>query len=308
MAISPITGSKHVKLVARFKWTDISKHWLKEFKINISDRHPPTTDVFCYQCVDTELIFFEPQVLVGDVALYEALTKISFYYEANKWEFELALPHIGRGESVLEVGCGKGDFLARLKSENLGAIRIGVDSNPAAGSRQDGFQIIRENFFDYAQKATGCFDVVAAFQVLEHVSAPTDFIQALLRCLKPSGKLLISTPNSNGYLKYDPMCLLDMPPHHMTRWSKQTFKALQNYFDVELISYSDQPCQVSDLCSVLGALRSKCSMRYERSLLNFILLNRLTINRYTVRAIAKFWHSVMPDLKGHSHFAVFKKK
>ena len=43
-------------------------------------------------------------------------------------------------------------------------------------------------------------DFVVTFQVIEHVEDPVKFLQVIYQLLKPGGKLLIATPNSNDIM------------------------------------------------------------------------------------------------------------
>ena len=80
------------------------------------------------------------------------------------------------------------------------------------------------------------YDVVCAFQVLEHVEHPKQFFHACVRTLKPGGTLLIAVPAQDSFLAIAPNLPLNMPPHHITRW---TDRALINLARSEGFSKAD---------------------------------------------------------------------
>jgi 2-polyprenyl-3-methyl-5-hydroxy-6-metoxy-1,4-benzoquinol methylase len=91
--------------------------------------------------------------------------------------------------------------------------------------------VIKSNIEDFSQNNIECFDVVCAFQVLEHISDVKPFIESCLRVLKPNGKLIIGVPNNNPYLyKYDTWHTLNLPPHHIGLWDKKALLKLSEFF------------------------------------------------------------------------------
>src|SRR3972149_68418 len=74
----------------------------------------------------------------GDEDFYRELGESPLYYASWKWEFGWVKERIRPGWSVLDVGCGRGDFLLGI-SELAGRI-AGVERNPLvsrdAGARR----------------------------------------------------------------------------------------------------------------------------------------------------------------------------
>lgn len=112
-------------------------------------------------------------------------------------------------DAVLDIGCGMGRNL-RVFANHVGASSrmCGIDIAPSVplvlaeqgfeGKCGDASQSI-----DYPDKT---FDVVVAGEVIEHVVDTDHFIEEVYRVLKPSGVLLLTTPN----LAYIPNRLLLM--------------------------------------------------------------------------------------------------
>ena len=66
------------------------------------------------------------------------------------------------------------------------------------------------------------FDMVVAFEVVEHVSNPLDFIRKLLGLVRPGGHVLFSTPNR---AVISPDWVVPYNPFHMQEWDLAELQA-----------------------------------------------------------------------------------
>jgi len=98
-------------------------------------------------------------------------------------------------ESMLDLGCGNGDLLLRLKNkfQNLYGADIVSYLNKSATEKID-FKIIDLNTEElpYGDRQ---FNLVTAFQVIEHLENPFLVMREIKRVLKPDGLFLFSVPN-----------------------------------------------------------------------------------------------------------------
>lgn len=102
--------------------------------------------------------------------------------------------------SFLEIGCGDGFLLHRLKQ--LGAKKvIGCEPGPAAlqGMEKYGVKILNR-FFEPALFDEK-YDVIYSYGVLEHIYNPLKLLSAFKYCLKENGHVFVGVPNCEKKLK-----------------------------------------------------------------------------------------------------------
>lgn len=95
---------------------------------------------------------------------------------------------VAPGDSVLEVGCGRGHVAAEL--ERLGVRITGIDANPetVAAARERGFAAVHAEWpaFD-----AGPVDAIAFTRSLHHIGALEPALDHARDLLKPGGRLLV---------------------------------------------------------------------------------------------------------------------
>jgi SAM-dependent methyltransferase len=115
---------------------------------------------------------------------------------------------------LLDYGCGQGDFL--LEALNAGWCAEGYEFSNSAASlcQQRGLQIVKGT--SLPDWFTGRFDVITAFEVLEHLRSPGDFFSTASKLLVTGGMLYLTTPNFNSFLRSlegDSFDILSYPDH-----------------------------------------------------------------------------------------------
>lgn len=123
--------------------------------------------------------------------------------KTNAWAVEKILD-IGSARTFLDVGAGYGFLLKELK-DRLGLQTIGIElSEQEVNYGLDHLDVeIKNCLLSEANFELASFDVVACFEVIEHIPKPTEFIDELLQYLKPDGQLLIMTDNFESKVAKD---------------------------------------------------------------------------------------------------------
>jgi SAM-dependent methyltransferase len=153
----------------------------------------------------------------------------------------LHLDHTPPGR-LLEVGCGAGARLARLRDRGWDVVGQEVDSRAAEVARKTYGLTVVVAPLESAGFPEASFDAVASNHVLEHVIDPIELLSQSYRLLRPGGNLIIVTPNVDSFLHHHfGVCwrALD-PPRHLHLFSPKTLTQA-----AERAGFRDVQCRTS---------------------------------------------------------------
>jgi 2-polyprenyl-3-methyl-5-hydroxy-6-metoxy-1,4-benzoquinol methylase len=150
---------------------------------------------------------------------------------------ESLISSLSRDKTLLDIGCGTGDFLGYCKKQNWKAIGLEPDENARklalSNNNTDAFSL--ENLYELESESR---DVITMWHVLEHVYHLNKDIEQYKRILKPGGHLVVAVPNCSShdanYYKEN-WAALDLPIH-LYHFTPQTIKKLMSNHGLELIS------------------------------------------------------------------------
>ena len=150
-----------------------------------------------------------------------------------------------RGGELLDIGCGTGNFLAAARDAGYRVTGTELDRNAArfATERLGLERVLPLTIAEFAEKhPEQKFDVVTFFEVLEHQTAPGEFLQKVKSCLKPRGVIGLSVPNRERWMTGPDV--LDYPPNHFLRWSAAALKKFLATQGFEILSVREEPAGV----------------------------------------------------------------
>ena len=129
-----------------------------------------------------------------------------------------------RRGSVLDVGCGIGNFLELASKRGWESAGIDIDPDAIEATKQKtGIADLEvADVVAYAkQHPEKKFDLVTFFDVLEHIDNHNEFIGSIKSLLKPDGYVAMSMP----YREHAPWLMKgDLPPAHLTNWDRTSLK------------------------------------------------------------------------------------
>jgi SAM-dependent methyltransferase len=218
--ICPVTGKPAVR---RIQWVT-SKLLVDLWRITFGvDVHGSFSGVERFGLWEspTGLYFFDP-MLEGDQAfytqLYARLIKRKLWsHDAGRHAFALAARRIAPGDCVLDVGCGFASFRTVVPQANY----VGLDPN--FGGVGD---VRRETLGQHLGEHSGAYDVVCAFEVLEHLASPAQMFAEMVRAARPGGLVILSVPHVPSAMTRIPNFIFNAPPHHLTWWTEPALRAL----------------------------------------------------------------------------------
>lgn len=103
--------------------------------------------------------------------------------------------------AILEIGAGFGTFCGEVKRRNVFTRVVAVEPTPdlAKTCRERGLEVIEKPVEQIQLSAAELFDVVASFEVIEHLFAPADFVGHMARLLRQGGIMMLACPNGQGF-------------------------------------------------------------------------------------------------------------
>ena len=104
-------------------------------------------------------------------------------------------PVLTRSTRLLEVGASSGQFLTHIKDQIHLVNAIELDKACCAFLNDELNIQTDSEYLENSIFANEKYEVVCAFQVMEHVEAPVSFLKGLCQATKPGGSMFIEVPN-----------------------------------------------------------------------------------------------------------------
>jgi len=292
----PSCGDKKFAILRKFRFDALVRIWEKKVGFNPFPETEADAELEKLLCIQCGLAYYQPQI-IGDADFYNKLSQFDWYYPNDKWDFDKAIELIKkyRPKSVLEVGCGAGEFLARIAGSVDSVMGLDINQSAIDVARSKGLDVSNQSVSSLSKS----FDMIFLFQVLEHLASPSEFISSLTSKLNPGGYLVLAVPNPEGFMKFIDIVFLDMPPHHNTVWSKDTLVNMANAQRLNLVDYECEPMNYEYLRALLFAQIEQSKLWQLIKLTQKIMVLLMLPGLYFFRSLSK--------IDGQTHIVVLQK-
>ena len=166
----------------------------------------------------------------------------SLYHQVRKRtlnnKFRLVKKYTGTSSgSILDLGCGTGAFLHRMK---LGGWKVrGLEPDPGARAKAKELYAldVDEPALLY-QLPSSSFNAITMWHVLEHVHALHNYLEQLKRLIAPGGAIFIAVPNYTSFdsLQYQQYWAAYDVPRHLYHFSPKAMKLLLDKHGLQLVT------------------------------------------------------------------------
>ncbi|UCC79030.1 MAG: class I SAM-dependent methyltransferase [Candidatus Zixiibacteriota bacterium] len=180
--------------------------------------------------------------------------------------------------NVLDLACGRGEFLGLLKDSNIPA--VGVDSDPdAIGTcRRAGYTVEESDIIEFLKNNSG-FDGIMASQIVEHLDGPSAE-ELTLRCfeaLRPGGIIVLVTLNPENLTAITRTFWLD--PTHVRPYPLDLLIELLKSVGFEIVAGGGAPATLPQ------GIRAMIKRRFMAPVLRLIGLGQLRQHLYSAHDI-----------------------
>jgi SAM-dependent methyltransferase len=133
------------------------------------------------------------------------------------------LPKPKEGQTLLDFGCGNGEFLQRALAAGWKAVGFDFDAQAVRAARANGLET-HEGGIESLEQCDQQFDVITLSHVVEHVHDPRRLLRACYHKLKSGGILWIETPNLNsqGHKIFGKNWRALEPPRHLVLFNPKS--------------------------------------------------------------------------------------
>ena len=158
------------------------------------------------------------------------------YDQVKQWMFkqkhEWIITNQKGVKSILDFGCGTGEFLQYIQEKGIRGVGIEPSQIAFKQAKANGIDV-----YKIVDEVKEKFEVITLFHVLEHVENYNDILNLLINKLEVGGQLLIAVPNHKSYdaTYYKEKWAAWDVPRHIWHFSKNDIIKIGKEHDLKLI-------------------------------------------------------------------------
>ncbi|MDP2526733.1 class I SAM-dependent methyltransferase [Maribacter dokdonensis] len=160
--------------------------------------------------------------------VYQTVKKI-----ALKRKLELINKYANTSKTILDIGCGTGEFLITAKKNNW--YTVGVEINEAARNKSSKKNITTYKFVEEVKSSQ--FNIITLWHVLEHLKDLNGTITKISSLLDTDGTLIIAVPNYKSYDAnyYKEYWAAYDTPRHLWHFSRKTISTIFEKHNLKVV-------------------------------------------------------------------------
>ncbi len=176
---------------------------------------------------------------------------------------------------VLEIGCGCGEFLQSASAYGHSCLGIDFSVESVARAQAAG---MNARVMDLAALSSWedrppAFDVVAMFQVIEHLERPDEVFAEISALVKTDSLLFVGCPSPARYTRKMSHAhrvgsaeFWDYPPQHVLRWNAEALQTFLNRHGWMVESIEHEPFRIAAAAAELVAIDGRAGGWYANPL------------------------------------------
>lgn len=193
------------------------------------------------ECANCGLVYVNPRPVAADSDRYYPP---GYHDDRNdgkhvdRYALQYSYVEAYRFNTVLDIGCARGDWLEYLNKRLPGSELHGVDAfSNFVNCNTVRFQ---KKFLYDADLNSNYFDLVTAWAVLEHVHTPSAYFEVISRVLKKDGKFIFLVTNSESF--YGKYAYVEDIPRHLYHFSEKTLSQYAQKYALNVVDifYDDR--------------------------------------------------------------------
>lgn len=257
-----------------------------------------SADIFAaVRCASCELVYLNPR---PDVSEFETIYPENYHaFDFSEKDFGLVYKIRSRLEAnrvlswcenlpddakILDVGCGDGFHLNLLRKYGKNGWQLeGVDLDERAAqmAEKSGLKV-HTGSVEELNLPENAFDLAFMIQTIEHVEKPDAVLSAVKKLLKPGGKLVIVTDNTDS-IDFDLFKKSYWGGYHFPRhWNLFNRKSLTRLAEKTGFEVADLTTQVSPVNWVYSIHNALVDRRAPQFLINqFTLKSTVSLSAFT---------------------------